>query len=80
MDFAAYIPHIAIALLSAFGGLWAAFHRLDLLLKARIRENTHDMATKVDIARIEGKLDILIQTSPDHKDYYYGFKRLDSRD
>lgn len=48
---------IACALLGAFGGLWAAFHRLDLLLKARIREHA---ASKDDVARVEAKVDLVV--------------------
>ena len=54
---ASEIASVAVALLSTVGGLWAAFHRLDLLLKARIQEHA---ASKDDVARLEAKVDILL--------------------
>jgi len=45
------------AVISAGGALWAGFHRLDRLLRARIREHA---ASKEDLARVEGKIDTLL--------------------
>lgn len=54
---AADLLSFSCAILGAFGGLWAAFFRLRQLLKAEIREYA---ASKEDVARIEGKIDIVL--------------------
>lgn len=57
---AAHVPDFVLGL-SALGGLWAAFHRFDTLLVARIAEHTRHLPDKADLARIETKLDILLE-------------------
>ncbi len=51
------IVSIACTVLGAFGGLWAVFHRLRLLLQQEIRDYA---ASRIDVARIEGKIDIVL--------------------
>ena len=53
------ILHGCLLVLGALGGLWAAFFRLRLLLKAEIQEHA---ASKEDVARLEGKIDIVLSS------------------
>jgi hypothetical protein len=61
MEFLAAHAHdgfnLVCVTLSVFGGLWAASFRFRQLLKAEIQEYA---ASKSDLARIEGKLDLVV--------------------
>lgn len=58
MDWLAAHLHETVALASALFGLWAVFQRGRLLLRSEIKEYA---ATKEDIARLESKLDTVLE-------------------
>lgn len=58
MDWLAAHLHEAVALASALFGVWAVFQRGRLLLRSEIREHA---ASREDLARIEAKLDTVLE-------------------
>lgn len=58
MDWLAAHLHEAVTLAGACFGVWAVFQRGRLLLRAEVREYA---ASKEDLARIEAKLDTVLE-------------------